>query len=317
MTLGEAPRQGAGQDVVIAVLTWNGLQTTRDCLRTLPALKGWPVPVIVVDNGSREPEGARLADEFGPPVTFVRLEPNRGVPGGYNAGLAEAARRGATHALLMNNDTLIVDDDMLVLLTRSAEPGVAAVAPLTVERDALTTYSAGGELSWWTGLSRHRKVPLRADRAYEARWVDGPCILVSLEAVEAIGGFDDAYVTYWEDVDWCVRARRAGFRILVEPRARVVHLRGGSNPSRTAETMHLRNRILFMRRHGSLLQNIVSGVFFLSIHVPVFIARRIGGRGGLRAATKVVVEAIWWNVADAWAARAWRKQSPVAPLDRG
>jgi GT2 family glycosyltransferase len=262
------------------------------------------VPVVVVDNGSRDLEGARLEAEFGPPIESVRLDPNRGVPGGYNAGIAWAAGRGFTHVLLMNNDTLVSDQDLLAKLVNATGDDVAAVAPITRSADG-AVYSAGGRLSYWTGLSSHRSRPLRIDGPYNAAWLDGPCLLVSIAAARAIGGLDETFVTYWEDVDWCVRATRAGWRCVVEPRVSIIHLRGGTNASPKAEVMHLRNRLLFLRRNGSTTNNLVSFVFFLLVHIPAFLVRRVVRRTGLRNAVGMVREAIGWNVRDAWKRRSW------------
>jgi GT2 family glycosyltransferase len=309
---------GQASKVAIAVLTWNGYATTRACLDSLRRLNEWPVPVAVVDNGSREPEGERLAAELGSPVIAVRLDPNQGVPGGYNAGLKWAAANGFSHVLLMNNDTLVTDPEMLSrLVAAAAAADVAAVTPITTNRDG-STYSAGGTMMWWTGLSGHLRRPLRFDRAYDVAWLDGPCLLVSLDAATVIGGLADEFVTYWEDVDWCVRARRAGYRCLVEPRTSILHLRGLTNPSAEAEQMHLRNRLLFIRRNGSSAVNIVSLAFFLAFHIPAFVARRAGNTQSLKAALSAVRRALAWNVRDAASRGRWRRPAdgPSIPLTR-
>lgn len=305
---------GAGTQaatVAIAVLTWNGYATTRACLESLRRLAEWPVPVVVVDNGSREPEGERLAAEFGPPVTSVRLEPNQGVPGGYNAGLTWAAAHGFSHVLLMNNDTLVTDPDMLTRLLAAADSAnVGAVSPITRNLDG-SVYSAGGSLSWVTGLSSHVRVPRRNDGAYPVTWLDGPSLLVALTAARTVGGLEEMFVTYWEDLDWCVRASRSGFQCLVEPRTSIIHLRGGTTPSTRAETMDLRNGILFMRRNGTLIQNLTVVAFFILVRVPVFLARRSRSRPRLRGAIASVAEALTWNIRDARANRSWRRPPPA------
>lgn len=287
------------------MLTWNGYAVARKCLETLPILDGWPIPVAVVDNGSATQEGARLAKEFGAPVESVRLDPNRGVSGGYNAGIRWAANRGFSHVLLLNNDVLMIDRALLCRLVDAAGPDVAAVAPLTLTREG-AVYSAGGTVSWWTGLSRHRHVPLVPDSPYDAAWLDGPCLLLSIAAARAIGGLEESFSSYWEDADWCVRATRAGWRCVVEPRARVIHLRGATNLASAAEAIHLRNRFLFLRRNGSLRVNVISMLFFLGVHVPVFLARRVRPPDRLRSAVGAVVGALDWNIRDAIRRRSWR-----------
>jgi GT2 family glycosyltransferase len=314
-----------GNSVVIAVLTWNGYKTTVACLASLKRMREWPVPVVVIDNGSRDPEGERLAMEFGFPVVSMRLDPNQGVPGGYNAGIQWAAASGFSHVLLMNNDTLVSDERMLTCLLEAAEPDVAAIAPITLDADG-EVYSAGGTVSWWMGLSRHRKEVVRSDVPYPATWLDGPCLLVSIDAARWIGGLDETFVTYWEDTDWCVRASRAGYRCLVDPRVSIVHLRGGgTKPSDADEFMHLRNRVLFLRRNGTRLQNVVSMLFLLVVHTPIFVIRRFKRP---RIALAAVRDAYLWNIRDAMRFGGWLRRpadgprigefgAPAASLDTG
>ena len=197
--------------IVIGVLTWNGYELARACVESLTKLREWPVSVVVVDNGSRESEGQRLADEFGPPVTSIRLAYNAAVVGGYNAAIRWAAEQGATHVLLLNNDTVVNDPDLLSRLASAATPDVAAVGPILLDEDG-QPYSAGGRTAWMTGSSTHIPYPVIKNRPYDVEWLDGPCILLSLEAVRRIGGLDPVFSSYFEVVDWCVRAGHAGYR---------------------------------------------------------------------------------------------------------
>jgi len=290
---------------VIGVLTWNGLSTTRACLASLTRLRGWPIPIVVVDNGSHDREGEALAGEFGPPVEAVTLRRNRAVAGGYNAAMRWAAERGATHILLLNNDTVVTDPSMLDRLVAAAAPDVAAVGPLILNQDG-TTFSAGGRLSWLTGQTGHRRTPLAGDGAYDAPWLDGPCVLVSLDAVRHVGGLDPTFVSYWEDVDWCTRAVRAGFRCLAEPRTSIVHLRGGTIPTPEAEAFDLRNQVLFIRRHGRLIDNLTALAFFLLVRAPLHVIRRATSWPRFVGALRSVQIAVAWNARDAWRQRRWR-----------
>ena len=301
---------------VIGVLTWNGYDLARACLESLQVLAEWPIPTVVVDNGSVLPEGERLALEFGPPVESLRLDPNAGVPGGYNAAMQWALRRGASHVLLLNNDVTVTDPRMLGHLARATAADVAAVGPVIFDGQG-TLYSAGGAVSMWKGKSRHLAAPEDpAAGPYDVTWLDGPCMLVSIDAVKAIGGLAPEFVSYWEELDWCVRARTAGYRCLVEPRTSVVHLRGGTIPSWQARQMMLRNGILFVRRHGSLAHNVTSLAYFFLRSTPLLIARSLAQRPrGFRRAASSWTAAIGWNIRDAWRRKHWRVPADGPSLD--
>ncbi len=293
--------------VVVAVLTWNGYELARACLDSLTTLDSWPLPVVVVDSGSVTDEGDRLAREFGPPVSSIRLDSNRGVPAGYNAAIAHAREIGAAFVLLLNNDTLVGDTHLIDMLVASAADGVAAVGPQILERDG-RTFSFGGMLNYWTGVCRHRRARLGPE-AYDVPWIDGSCWLVSVEAACALGGLHEAYWSTWEELDWCARATRAGWRIVVEPRTSITHLRGATIPSGMQNPLGFRNGILFMRRNGSALQNLTSVTCFLLGSVPLHVALAVYRRRPVVPVVRHALLALKWNVTDAKHRRRWRLEA--------
>jgi GT2 family glycosyltransferase len=303
--------------VVIGVLTWNGYELARACIDSLTRLRQWPLTVVVVDNGSREPEGQRLADEFGPPVEALRLPENQLVAGGYNALIRWAAKRGASHVLLLNNDTLITDPAMLDRLLEAAGPNVAAAGPLVLNEDG-SHFSGGGTLGRWTGRSGHlqrRQLPAQ-DRSYEVPWIDGPCMLVNIEVACLAGGLDPEFVSTWEELDWCVRAGKFGYRCVVEPRTTIRHLRGRTIPSDQSRMYLLRNSILFARRHAAWPETVTALLSFAFFTVPeqlIFTRPRLG-------VLKAAWAAVKWNLVDACRRRAWHREASgpeVCDADRG
>jgi GT2 family glycosyltransferase len=294
--------------VVIAILTYDGYELTRKALQTLRAQSFWPVPTVVIDNGSATPEGRLLAEEFGQPVDTISLSPNRGVAGGYNAGIDWAMSRGASHVLLLNNDVLATDIDLIPKLIAATSPSVAAVGPLTQNSDG-SIFSAGGRVSLWTGVASHDRTPA-ADGPYIAKWLDGPCLLISLEAVADVGPFDESLWMYWEDVEWCLRAGRFGWECRVQPAARIVHLRGATNSRAQAEALHLRNRMRVVRRYGTTAQIAASTMLFLIFHAPIFVARR-ARRGLLLQSLRSVMDACVWNARDVIRSRSLRGSPPA------
>jgi len=302
----EAPDSQRPSFVAVAVLTWRGYSATNDCLESLRRSTSWPLPVAVIDNGSGTGEGLRLAEEFGGPVTAVTLPANLGVPGGYNRGLQWAREVGASHVLLLNNDTICSDPRMIERLVAATAPDVAVVGPL-VERPDGRLQTAGGVLRWRTARARplrRNQIP-RMGGPYEVDWVDGSCMLISLRAARHVGGLAAEYFMYWEEVDWCVRARRAGYRCLVEPRASITHIGSMSVTPQRQLRQWMRNKLLFMRRNAGRRDNATALLTLILLTVPSQIARQgLRPRRWIRVVSAAAA-ALTWNLADAYRRRSW------------
>lgn len=297
-------------ELVVAILNWNGYALTRACLESLARLSRPAHRILVVDNGSAEPEAERLADEFGEAVEALSLPRNIGVGGGYNAAIRWARDRGAKHVLLLNNDTLVDDPLLARRLIDACGPGVFAVGPRVMEPNG-RLFSAGGKLDWRTSQTSHRQADeiTSPTSPYPVAWIDGSCMLVSVAAACELQGFDEVFFLYWEEVDVCVRAWRHGLRCLIEPRATIVHM--SSQTARPSQIDHLmlRNAILFMRRNGTRGQNALFLLHLFFWRIPRFVARRIKHRGGVRESVGMVLRSLAWNLRDAARERGWRRRA--------
>ena len=251
--------------VVIVIVVWNGIEDTLECLRSLAVDRYPNKQVLIVDNGSTDGTAERLNEE-GFDVCVVRCQLNLGFTGGNNVGLAEARRSGAKYAFLLNNDTT-VEPDALSLLVDAAEtrPGAALLSPVVHYHDAPgEVWFSGARLSFSRGEALHQN--LLADEfhanpdpetvgtpgAYPSAWVSGCAMLASLKAVATVGGFDDRFFLTWEDVDWCVRMRRADWAVLVVPSARIYHKCGRSGARLTGIHRYyaVRNSLLLAAKHA-------------------------------------------------------------------
>jgi GT2 family glycosyltransferase len=270
----------------------------------------------VVDNASGTGEGERLAEAFGESVSALVRPIDDGVPGGYNAALRWGLEQGASHVLLLNNDVLVEDPAFLTELLAAAAPHTAAVGPLVREADG-TIFSAGGTINWTRGSTRHRRRPVREDRPYAVQWLDGPCLLVSLEAARRVGGLAPEFFMYSEDLDWCVRASRAGYRLVVQPRTSIVHMRGTRRATMRVRELSLRNAILFMRRNGSPAQNLTSLAWAIIYRPLAMAVRCLGKPMDLLRVPGAVLRAIGWNASDAISRRRWRVPAQGPDLTSG
>jgi hypothetical protein len=237
--------------IAAVVLNYRTPDLVVGCLRSLvPELDPAADCAVVVDNesgdGSAERIEAAIAREgWGRAVRLVRAGRNGGFSAGNNAGIA-AVRRDAY--LLLNSDTWLRPGALAALRrAAAAHPDAGLIGPRLENPDGSAQCSAfrdrsplgelveaadTGPLTRWL---RRWEVPLR-DRAEPdfSDWISFACVLLRRGVVERIGGLDEGYFMYFEDVDYCRRARAAGWRVLRWPEARVVHLQGQSSPAHAA-----------------------------------------------------------------------------------
>jgi hypothetical protein len=244
--------------VLVIVVHWNGLEYTERCLASLSALDYPAADLLVVDNGSTDGSGETLAARF-PEVPLLRLPANRLYAGGANVGLRRALARGYDHAVILNNDTE-AEPELITRLVETAgsSAAIGLVGPkiLYLERPDLI-WSAGGKIDYWRGLFRHHGLRRTDGPPYDTErdvdYLTGCCILVTRRALVDVGYLDESYAMYSEDADWCVRARRQGYRVVYAPRARLKHhvsaaSGGGLTPYKMYHRVH--SNLIFLRRHA-------------------------------------------------------------------
>jgi GT2 family glycosyltransferase len=242
----------------VVVISFNTRDKLETCLESVTTTR--PVEIVVVDNGSTDGSIELVREDF-PHVRLLVNEENRG----YGRAANQAVAACATPAvLLLNSDTIVSPDSLVALGQYMAQhPRAAVVGPRLVNADGTlqrSTYgfpSAADTLLGETGLHLLvRRIPAlrerfwrtwRHDRARVVPWVLGAALAMRRDAFDAVGGFDDAYFMYGEDVDLCRRLAAAGFETHYAPVATVVHLSGQS--TRTREGAMRRELLVSSRRY--------------------------------------------------------------------
>jgi len=226
--------------VSAVAVSFNSRDCLPDCVRSLRS-EG-VTDIVVVDNASSDGSvEAVLASD--PDVTVVTTGANLGFGSGVNRGVEAST---GDHLLILNPDTVVEPGTVKALAgALDRDPGMAAVGPRIENVDGTLYPSvrsfpnlavAAGHaflgLLWPRNPFSRRYRMLDWDHGHSAPavdWVSGACMLVRRSAFEAVGGFDESYFMYVEDVDLCWRLGRAGWRIGYEPAGRVVHALGGSS----------------------------------------------------------------------------------------
>jgi GT2 family glycosyltransferase len=215
-------------DVVIVVLSWNRREQTLECLQSLQDAWFGGAQAIVVDNGSRDGSVEAIRDRF-PQLDVMALPENRGFAGGCNLGITAALERGAGAVLLLNNDTKVAPDFLGWLVQSMNEhPRAAAVSGAVLRFDNPEVLDVAYlEIFFGHGLVHRRGVNALPGQGFDVeRQIDvglGSCLLLRREAILRVGSLDEEYFAYHEEVDWCFRARQAGFEIWYQPLSRIWH----------------------------------------------------------------------------------------------
>ena len=264
--------------VFLVILNWNGWEMTLDCLQSLEGIKsdGFSVEVIVVDNGSTDDSVERIR-KTEPKVKIVENKKNLGFAEGNNVGIRYALENRADYICLLNNDTR-VDPDFLVELFKVAQSDkkIGLIGGKIYfekkyeffkdkykdnQRGKVIWY-AGGLIDWNNIYASHRGVDEvdegQYDQVEETQYVNGCLMLGTKEMFQKIGLFDKKYFLYFEDVDLSLRVKKAGFKVIFCPKAKIWHLNSGSSGS--GSSLHdyfiTRNRLLFGMKYASIRSKI-------------------------------------------------------------
>lgn len=238
------------------VLSWNGREDTLACLDSLARVEG--LAVVCVDNGSSDGSPQAIRERF-PRVTLIEAGANLGYAAGNNLGIRHALAAGAEWVMLVNNDATVAGDviDGFEAARRACpRAGMLAGKVYFAERPH-TIWFAGQRVSELLGYSGRPRGYGRRDGPRYARVratgrAVGALMAVSRELVEAVGLLDEDLFAYVEDVDWALRARAAGWKVVFAPGARAWHRVSASTGGelRSTHTLYygVRNTIVVLER---------------------------------------------------------------------
>jgi hypothetical protein len=255
--------------ISVIIVSWNALGYLRDCLASVRRLGGPDVgEIIVVDNASSDGSSEMVAKEF-PEVTLIRSPKNLGFAGANNVGIQRAS---CPFLALINSDIVLHEGCFQRLLSLvQSRPEVALAAPKIIGRDGFVQYTCGRLPTLWNTacrllaldriLSRWRLFSgfqMRGwsyDRTSEVQTLTGCFWLARASAVREVGGLDERFFFYAEDIDWCKRFLDAGWKNIFVAEASATHFGGASSanaPLRFSIEMLRGNLIYWNKHHGSL-----------------------------------------------------------------
>ncbi|WP_151733834.1 glycosyltransferase family 2 protein ['Paenibacillus yunnanensis' Narsing Rao et al. 2020] len=272
-------------DVSILILNYNTCRLTLDCIRSVyDSETGYSYEIILIDNNSHDNSVEMIRQEF-PDVRLIANTENVGFAKGNNQGMEVSAGR---YVLLLNSDTVVRKDTletMVALMDRRPELGAAGCKVILPDGSLDKACKRGfptPSASFYYAFGFSKLFPdkprfngyqlgyLDPDEEYPVDALVGAFMLVRRETMEQVGGLDEEFFMYGEDLDWCFRIKEAGWGIYYYPRTSIIHLKGGSARRRPFKIVYEFHRamILFHRKHyAGRYNSMINGVVYAGVGV--------------------------------------------------
>jgi len=213
-------------------------------------------------------------------LEILENKKNMGFAKANNIGIKYALAHGADYILLLNNDTKIEMNFLKNLLNIDAPISSPVVKFREFKENPKLIYDLGGFVNWWTGRTSHLNAYANTYSLYkdkdpiEVDYVAGCSMLIKKEVVRTIGLLDEKYFIYFEDVDFCVTAKKHGFNVIVDPNSIIYHKLGGSMDrwSKRAIFHNLMGNFIFISKHLGV-RRITGYIYLVALTIKIIFDR--------------------------------------------
>ncbi len=213
------------EKIAVVILNYKVKDLTLKCVRSVLNSSYKDLQIIVLDNNSGDGLEEGLPKKNN--LTFMQTGENLGYSGGNNVGIKKALEEKNEYVFILNPDTYIEKNTIRVLLEKSKEHSSDISSPKIYFANSKIIWYAGGEFDSENVLGSHigvdQKDEGQFDKDLEVDFATGAAIFVRAKVFEKIGIFDVRYFLYYEDTDFCLRAKKAGFKIMYVPQALIFH----------------------------------------------------------------------------------------------
>jgi len=248
--------------LAIIIVNYNSYEVTKQTILSLGKTSYTDYDIILVDNASTDGSGEKLKTDF-PAIHFIASSENKGFAGGNNLAIQFALENDYTYILLLNPDVEVEPDFLEPLINKlDAEPKIGAVQPLIYfHHDKERIWNAGASYHALWGntpvIGYNQKDPGQSFRSIQRTidWITGCAFMVKAEAIKKAGPLDETYFMYYEDADWSLAIKKAGYDLAYIPESVIYHIAGFSqktkagNISPNTHYNNIRSRIIFLKKH--------------------------------------------------------------------
>lgn len=264
----------ASLDLSIVLVNWNSLELTSEAIRTIKEkTRGIRYEIFVTDNGStKDASRVEIPRRF-PDIHFIANDKNRGFSQANNQGVRLAKGR---YVVLLNNDTEQTENalgEAVRYMDAHEDLGALGIAhrnpDLSLQVSCFSFPRPMEDLLVLAGIRKSRQSPHRTEEG-DVDWVCGSFLLMRRECLEKVGELDERFFIYCEDIDWCLRAHQAGWKIRFWPGVSMVHVGSAAKPFMRDKTfVHFRSTVTYLKKHYSWAH---AGAYYLTMNVRLAFA---------------------------------------------
>lgn len=237
--------------VFTIILNYNSKDTIKDCLFSVFKSDYPNYEVVVADNDSRD-GSLELAKTLFPRAHFIKNEKNLGFAAGVNVGIRFALERFADYVFLLNSDAFIERKTISKLIkTAESMKKAGILSPIIYNSEKEGVWFSGGRIKWFSMKAAHSQNDSKTN-PYSISYVSGCAMLVKKEVFREVGLFDEDYFLYYEDADFCRRAKKKGFECLVVPEARTYHAEKSESDKKSKTYWLVFSALIFFKKNAPL-----------------------------------------------------------------
>jgi GT2 family glycosyltransferase len=270
--------------VIIVVLNLNKKEDILICLESVSSLIYSPFKIVVVDNGSTDGSVEAIKSKF-PQIHLIESKINLGVAGGRNLGIKYVNEKFNYKFILFLDNDIVIEKCALSKMVQSFDLnkniGISTPKCLMMNSPGIIAYAGGMSINLFTGIVADIGNGEKDEGQFEQPNFIGACgglSLISKNVINDIGIFDERFNPYgWEDVDFSIRARKKGFKIIYNPKAIVYHkggIKGRGKAISEYEFSKAKSYFYLIRKHTNIFQ-ILTICFILPLRVSIIIIKEI------------------------------------------
>lgn len=256
------------------ILNYKHPKDTINCIHALmKADSGKEVEYYIVDNSPNLGTEKEFKKQF-PKINYISSPTNPGFSAGNNQAIRKALKTGSQYVLIINPDVTVGRILFTPLLKHFQDTKVGIVAPaISHTQKNLKMFGLEGKVNWKLAKPEHRNIKsLRSKNPINCEFVTFACVLISTDTFKKVGLLDEGYFMYFEDVDFCLSAKRKGMVIILDPSVIVAHETSSSFKHPTQKLIiNFKSHLRFINKWLSPINRIRPLIYVLILYPYIYL----------------------------------------------